>query len=61
MTSSHDGESDGHGPAFVGLYVILLVRYLRFKRDELLRSLEAVGIIADRDPRPLFLDLLARP
>ena len=56
MTSSHDGVSDGHGPTFVGLYVDLLVRYLRFERDELLRSLETARVIVDQDPRPVFLD-----
>ncbi len=61
MSSSHDGPSDGHGPVFVGLYVDLLVRYLRFERDKLLRSLEAADIIVERDPRPTFQDLQDRP
>ena len=38
VTSSHDGASDGHGSVFVGLYVNLMVRYLRFERHKLLRS-----------------------
>lgn len=56
MTSSHEGVSDGQGPTFVGLYVGLLVRYLRFGREELLRSLETARIIVDQNPRPVFLD-----
>lgn len=39
MTSTHDGVSDGHGPLYVGLYVDLLVRYLRLDRAVLLTSL----------------------
>ncbi len=38
MTSTHDGVSDGHGPLFVGLYLNLLVRYLRLDRAVLLDS-----------------------
>jgi len=29
MTTTLDGHSEGHGPAFVGIYVQLLARYLR--------------------------------
>ena len=33
LTSSHDGRSDGHGAKFMGLYVQLLMRYLRAQRQ----------------------------
>jgi hypothetical protein len=56
MTSTHDGESDQHGPLFVGVYLQLLTRYLRLPQAELLHSLHAAGIQVDPDARPLFLD-----
>ncbi len=56
MSSSHDGETDGHGPVFVGLYVALLSRYLRLPADALLRSLQRDGIKVDPQARPTFLD-----
>ena len=55
MTSTHDGTSDGHGPLFVGLYVDLLVRYLRLDRIVLLQSLEKAEITIDPAARPIFL------
>jgi len=56
MSSSADGASDGHGPVFVGLYVKLLVRYLRLDEAGLLASLGEAGIDVHRDARPVFLD-----
>ncbi len=56
MTTTHDGESDGHGPRFVGVYLQLLCRYLRLDRDGLLRSLAEAGIAADPAARPVFVD-----
>src|SRR5215469_5593330 len=47
MTSTHDGQSDGHGRIFVGVYAQLLTRYLRLPSDILLRSLEGAGIEFD--------------
>ncbi len=55
LSSTQDGKSDGHGPIFTGLYVQLLVRYLRLDRDRLLNSLRDCGIAADADAKPLFL------
>lgn len=56
MTSTHDGQADGHGPVFVGLYVQLLIRYLRFPLDALMRSLTAEGIEVDMLATPVFVD-----
>jgi hypothetical protein len=56
MTSTADGRSDGHGPAFMGLYVKLLVRYLRCDEANLLASLTGAGIAIARDARPAFVD-----
>ncbi len=55
MSATHDGAGDGHGPVFVGLYVDLLVRYLRLDRARLLESLRAAGIRVAPDARPVFL------
>ena len=56
LNSSHDGASDGHGPAFMGLYIQLLVRYMRLCGAELLRSATAAGIDVHPDARPRFVD-----
>ena len=56
MTTTHDGQSDQHGPAFVGVYVTLLERYLRLPRAALLSSLAASGVSIAEDARPVFLD-----
>jgi hypothetical protein len=55
MTSTMDGQSDGHGSQFVGVYVKLLTRYLRLDLTDLVRSLRADNIRAAADARPLFL------
>ena len=54
MTSTPEGDTDGHGPRFVGVYFRLLVRHARLDEAMLARSLEAAGIVWDRDARPLF-------
>jgi hypothetical protein len=56
MSTTQDGVSDGHGPVFVGLYVGLLVRYLRLDEAALLESLRAEGIRVRVGARPVFLD-----
>jgi hypothetical protein len=56
MTSTHDGHSDGHGPTFMGLYAQLLIRYLRVPADILFQSLQAAGIAADMQAKPIFID-----
>jgi hypothetical protein len=56
MTTTHDGVSDGHGPVFMGMYVRLLVRYLRMDEAGLLASLREAGIAVDSSARPVFLD-----
>jgi hypothetical protein len=56
MSSTQDGNSDGHGPIFVGLYVQLLARYLRLDASTLLASLRCARIAVQPDARPIFLD-----
>jgi hypothetical protein len=56
MTASHAGESDGHGPDFVGVYVVLLVRYLRFDQDAILASISAADIRCNANAKPIFVD-----
>jgi hypothetical protein len=56
MSTTIDGRSDGHGPVFMGLYVRLLVRYLRLDEACLINSLQEAGISIARDARPVFLD-----
>ena len=56
MTSTYDGQSDGHGPKFMGLYAQLLTRYLRVPTDALLTSLHAAGIAIDTQAAPVFID-----
>jgi hypothetical protein len=56
MSMTHDGRSEGHGPVFIGLYVRLLVRYLRLDEASLLASLQEARISIARDVRPVFLD-----
>src|ERR1700738_1145919 len=56
MTTTHDGVSDGHGAVFMGMYVRLLVRYMRLDGEWLRTSLDAAGIAVDSDARPVFVD-----
>ena len=56
MSSTHEGESDGHGPRFMGLYAELLIRYLRVPPDALGRSLHDADIEVDMHARPVFLN-----
>jgi hypothetical protein len=56
MSATHDGQSDGHGTTFVGLYVQLLVRYLRLDETELLQSLQDDGISVLPGAQPVFVD-----
>jgi hypothetical protein len=56
MTSTADGRSDGHGPAFMGVYLRLLARYLRLNPADLIRSATEAGIGVTGDARPAFID-----
>ncbi|NGM19801.1 hypothetical protein G3576_07225 [Roseomonas stagni] len=56
MTADHDGAGDGHGSAFMGIYVDLLVRHARLDRDHLAATLAAAGILWDPAAKPRFLD-----
>jgi hypothetical protein len=44
MTTTSEGHSDGHGPLFLGLYLHLIVRYLRMEEGALLRRIAEEGI-----------------
>jgi len=56
MTSTAEGQSDGHGSKFMGLYAKMLARYLRVPMNAILMSLNAAGIEADIQAEPIFLD-----
>lgn len=56
MTSTIDGQSDGHGPQFMGLYIKMLAQYLRLDLAELIRSIEAKGILIEPEASPVFLN-----
>jgi hypothetical protein len=56
MTSTADGQSDGHGPKFMGLYVKMLARYLRLSVGASLMSLKAAEIEVDIRAEPIFID-----
>jgi hypothetical protein len=56
MSSTHEGDSDGHGPRFMGLYTQMLIRYLRVPPDVLRKSLHDANIAVDMDATPVFLD-----
>lgn len=56
LTTTMEGESDGHGPIFVGVYVRLLRLYLRLDQIQMQRSLAIAGIEIVTDAQPVFLD-----
>jgi hypothetical protein len=56
MTADHDGAGDGHGPAFMGVYLGLLVRHARLDAGHLSRTLAEAGIAWSPDARPRFID-----
>ena len=57
MTSDFEGNSDGHGPTFMGLYIMLISRYLRMEKGDLLKSAAADGIDVAPDASPIFVDV----
>ncbi len=57
MTSDHDGSSDGHGPLFMGLYIQLLGRYMRFDEAALRASATASGIQVTAEAKPSFVSV----
>jgi hypothetical protein len=56
LTSTAEGAHAGHGPAFAGMYLHLLVRHARMPRPALEASLRRAGIAFDAAARPMFLD-----
>jgi len=57
MTSTMNGESDGHGDIFMGVYVRLLARYLRLDPAELVRSVRSNNIQIEPNASAVFLDV----
>lgn len=55
LTSTMDGQSDGHGSLFMGVYIQLLGRYLRFDATELLQSIKLEDILIEPNASPTFL------
>ncbi len=55
LSATHEGQSDGHGPVFLGLYVQLLTRYLRLDETMLLASLKEAGLQVEPKAKPVFL------
>lgn len=56
MTSTAEGCHQGHGPAFVGVYVRLLARHAGMPLEALAASLAAAGIDCDLGAGPAFMD-----
>jgi len=56
LTTTEDGQSDGHGALFMGLYVQLLQKYLRLDAAFLAASLLEAGIAVQIGAIPVFLD-----
>jgi len=52
MTSTVEGDSDGHGPIFMGVYLKLISRYLRIAPDFLLDSaiIDKIEVVPDASP-----------
>jgi hypothetical protein len=56
LTTTADGQSDGHGPDFMGIYVRLLRHYSRLSGAEMRLSLAAAAIDVRVDAEPAFVD-----
>ena len=56
MTTTMEGESDGHGELFMGIYCQLLARYLRLDPENLHRTAQQDSIRIAPTARPVFLD-----
>jgi hypothetical protein len=56
MTTTVDGQSDGHGVEFIGIYVRLLARYLRLDPVDLAHSAQDDDIKIAGNAQPSFAD-----
>ena len=56
ITSTNLGHSDGHGKQFMGIYVELIVRYLRLEVTALIKSINEDGIELAMEALPAFVD-----
>lgn len=56
MTTEENGNCAFHGPLFVGMYVKLLVKYLRLNEEQLIKSLDDNKIDYNLNAKPLFID-----
>jgi hypothetical protein len=61
MTATAEGGSDGHGGEFMGIYLQLLARYLRFDIAELIRSARPDGIEVTEHAQRVFVDVQPAP
>jgi hypothetical protein len=61
MTATAEGRFDGHGDEFMGIYLQLLVRYLRLDPAELSRSARTDGIEVKEHAQPIFVDVCSSP
>lgn len=57
MTSDLYGESDLHGPRFVGVYMKLLHKYLNIDLFEMLKQAAIHKIDVDYTANPVFVDI----
>lgn len=56
LASDIDGNTDHHGPIYVGHYLNLLERYMpQIPQSYLMLTLQQAGIEFVRNPKPLFL------
>ncbi len=56
MTTTVDGQSDGHGAEFMGVYLRLLARYLRLDPADLAHSARDDDIKIADNAQPAFAD-----
>jgi hypothetical protein len=55
MTANCEGENNGHGALFLGVYMQMASKYLHIPYSELMNSAMAVGLRVKMDARPVFL------
>jgi hypothetical protein len=55
MSSNLEGESNGHGAIFMGIYIQLISRYMKLSYTRLVDSAFEYGLRVRIDARPVFL------
>lgn len=56
MTYSVNGETDNHGPVFVGVYMTLLEKYIDIPKFLLWYTAEQKGVKFDKFAKPTIID-----